>query len=136
MNITTFNSSSFNFDRNNALPTIIKATVLVTTTESSTTMIVLHTSTNLTTSVSSQSNSSLLYILFVFFLITICVIIASIWSFFRQNNIDKHHDIGDEYLNGMNKMINTDKYGITDKDSKSAASCSHRSALLFSPLVK
>jgi hypothetical protein len=96
----------------------------------------LHTSTNLTTSLSSQSNSSLLYILFVFFIITICVIIASIWSFFRQNNIDNHYAIGDECLNDTHKMINTDKSGITDKDSKSAASWSHKSALVLSPLVK
>jgi hypothetical protein len=39
-------------------------------------------------------------------------------------------------LNGMQNMINIDKHGISDKDSKSAASWKHGSTLLLSPLVK
>lgn len=140
MGITTFNSSSLKFGRNNTLSTSTTTTestsILMIKVSLTTTMIVLYTSTNLTTSLSSQSNSSLLYLLFVFFIITICVIIASVWSFFRQNNIDNHHDIGNERLNTMHNMIHTDKYGVTDKDSKSAASWSHGSTLLLSPLVK
>lgn len=88
---------------------------------------------NLTTSLPSQSSSSLLYLFLIFFIITICVIIASIWSFFRKNT---HHDIDDEHLTVEHKVTNTDKYGVTDKDSKSATSWSHGSALLLSPLVK
>jgi hypothetical protein len=101
-----------------------------------TTMIVLHTSTNITTSSSSKPGSSLLYLFFAFFIITICVIITSFWSFFRQNSPNNHHDTDDERLSGMYKIMNTNKYDITDKDSKSAASWSHGSAIMLSPLVK
>lgn len=98
-----------------------------------TTMITLHTSTNPTTSFRTQLGSSFPYLILVFFVITMYVIIACTWSFIRKNI---YHDIDDERLTLDRKIINTDKYGITDKDSKSAASWSHKSALLLSPLVK
>jgi hypothetical protein len=89
-----------------------------------------------TSSLSPQSNSPLLFLLSVSFIILICIIIASIWSFIRHNNSNNYQDIDEERLNGMQNMINIDKHGISDKDSKSAASWKHGSTLLLSPLVK
>jgi hypothetical protein len=66
----------------------------------------------------------------------ICVIIASIWGFFRRNCSNTQHDISDQNLNIMHNRINNNKYNVTDNDSKSPANWSHGSALMLSTLVK